>query len=98
VSGVSLHAMYLYITPDSSNYLDTILIQFHPPANVTPDFHKREKKEIHVLHGVQPFINTHGTFCTKFLAKCTVAIVECLFLLKIICIFKNDRNSDESCF
>jgi hypothetical protein len=31
----------------SSFYLGTILIQFHPPANVTPDFHKRGKKEIH---------------------------------------------------
>jgi hypothetical protein len=27
-------------------YLGTILIQFHPHANVTPDFQKR-KKEIH---------------------------------------------------
>ena len=31
----------------SSSYLGTILIQFHPPANATPDFQKREKKEIH---------------------------------------------------
>jgi hypothetical protein len=31
----------------SSFYLGTILIQFHPPANATPDFQKREKKEIH---------------------------------------------------
>jgi hypothetical protein len=31
----------------SSSYLGTILIQFHPPAHATPDFQKREKKEIH---------------------------------------------------
>jgi hypothetical protein len=31
----------------SSFYLGTILIQFHPHANVTPDFRKRNKKEIH---------------------------------------------------
>jgi hypothetical protein len=30
----------------SSFYQGTVLIQFHPPANVTPDFQKREKKEI----------------------------------------------------
>ena len=31
----------------SNFYLGTILMQFHPPANVTPDFQKRNKKEIH---------------------------------------------------
>jgi hypothetical protein len=31
----------------SSFYLGTILIQFHSPANVTPDFQKVERKKIH---------------------------------------------------
>jgi hypothetical protein len=30
----------------TSFYQGTVLIQFHPPANVTPDFQKRGKKEI----------------------------------------------------
>jgi hypothetical protein len=28
----------------SSSYLGTILIQFHPPSNATPDFQKQKKK------------------------------------------------------
>jgi hypothetical protein len=29
----------------SSFYLGTVLVQFHPHANVTPDFQKKEKKK-----------------------------------------------------
>jgi hypothetical protein len=40
---IILPAMTLILS--SSFYLDTILIQSHPPANVTPDFQKRKKKK-----------------------------------------------------
>jgi hypothetical protein len=66
----------------SSFYLGTVLVQFHPHANVTPDFQKKEKKKYifktrEFYHRLQPADG--ATICAidqgqNFKTFCTTSI------------------------